>query len=76
MQDGVIYYMPLYTNEKAQSEKEFINSCMSDSVMNKEFKDGKQRLAVCYSQYKKSKKSKKSKANWENQSDENITIIY
>ena len=46
--------MPLYTNKKAQSEKEFISSCMADSVMNKEFKDGKQRLAVCYNQYKKS----------------------
>lgn len=65
--------MPLYTNKKAQSEKEFISSCMADSVMNKEFKDGKQRLAVCYNQYKK---SKKGKANWENQSDENITVIY
>ncbi len=65
--------MPLYTNKKAQSEKEFINSCMSDTVMNKEFKNNKQRLAVCYNQYKK---SKKGKAHWENQSDENITVIY
>lgn len=65
--------MPLYTNKKVKNEKEFINSCMTDSVMNKEFKDGKQRLAVCYNQYKQ---NKNSEATWENQSDENITVIY
>ena len=66
--------MPLYKNKKAQTEKEFISSCMSDTTMKKEFKSNDQRLAVCYTQYKISKK-KKGDVNWAEQSSEDYTLI-
>tara|TARA_R110001592_G_scaffold269221_2_gene535563 strand:+ start:469 stop:663 length:195 start_codon:yes stop_codon:yes gene_type:complete len=49
--------MPLPSPKKSQSEKKFVSSCMASSVMNNEYKDPKQRLAVCYSQYQKSSAS-------------------
>lgn len=60
--------LPEKTN-KDQTNDEFIASCMSSEVMKREFKNNKQRLAVCFSQLRKSKK-KKSKGsidniNWE-----------
>jgi hypothetical protein len=66
--------MPLYKNKNDQNEKEFINSCMSDSTMIKEFKNNDQRLAVCYKQFEISKKSK-NKANWKSQSNEDYILI-
>jgi hypothetical protein len=52
--------MPLPTKQKDESQKEFMSRCMGDDVMNTEFKDGKQRAAVCISQYQQHKKSKGS----------------
>jgi len=52
--------MPLPTKQKDESQKEFMSRCMGDDVMNTEFKDGKQRAAVCVSQYQQRKKSKGS----------------
>lgn len=46
--------MPLPVPKKDQKKEDFINSCMASPAMNDEFKDTKQRLAVCHSQYGKS----------------------
>lgn len=56
--------IPEKTN-KNQTDDEFIASCMSSEVMKKEFTNNKQRLAVCFSQLKKSK-NKKSKGSIDN----------
>ena len=45
--------MPLPNPTSEESKKEFLDRCMSDKVMNKEFSDPKQRYAVCNSQWKK-----------------------
>ena len=46
--------MPLPVPKKDQKKEDFINSCMASPAMNDEFKDTKQRLGVCHSQYGKS----------------------
>ena len=56
--------MPLPTKRTDEPRKEFISRCMSDDMMNTEFKDAKQRAAVCISQYQQRKKSKGS-ASWD-----------
>jgi len=56
--------MPLPTPRKGQSQDKFINSCMSSEIMKKEYPDNKQRLAVCFSQFKRKNKRAKG-ANWE-----------
>ena len=55
--------MPLPTKRKDEPRKEFISRCMGDDMMNTEFKDPKQRAAVCNSQFERRKKSKGT-ANW------------
>ena len=50
--------MPLPTPKKNQTEDEFVSSCMGNAVMMKDYTDQKQRLAVCYSQYRRAKKQK------------------
>ncbi len=49
--------MPLPTPKADEKESDFIARCMSSEVAKNDFKDGKQRLAVCYAQYKKKPKS-------------------
>ena len=49
--------IPIPTVSKGEDEKSFIGRCMGDSVMNKEYPDNKQRLAVCYSVFRKSKEN-------------------
>lgn len=56
--------MPLPTKRKKETEQEFMGRCMGDDIMNKDFKDQKQRAAVCYSQYRKRTKNK-SEASWD-----------
>jgi len=56
--------MPLPIKNKKETEQEFINRCMSDDIVKNEFKDQKQRLAVCYSQYKIRHKSK-GETSWD-----------
>jgi hypothetical protein len=56
--------MPLPSKRKDEAQKEFMVRCMGDDVMNTEFKDAKQRAAVCISQYQQRKKSKGS-ASWD-----------
>ena len=43
--------MPLPKPEKNQKRNDFVNKCMDDTAMLKEFPDDKQRAAVCYSQF-------------------------
>jgi phosphatidylethanolamine-binding protein (PEBP) family uncharacterized protein len=56
--------MPLPNAKPKEKQQEFMNRCMSDDIMNKDFKDQKQRAAVCYSQYRKRTKNK-SEASWD-----------
>lgn len=52
--------MPLPKPKKDESKEEFMDRCMGDSVMLKEYPDNDQRYAVCESQWDGSKKDKKS----------------
>ena len=56
--------MPLPNPNKNEEQNDFISRCVSDDVMKKEFKDNKQRLAVCYSLFKR-----------KNEEKEQITVI-
>lgn len=56
--------MPLPSPKKEEKEKEFISRCMTDDIMSKDYKDQKQRVAVCYSQYKRRVKNKGA-ASWD-----------
>jgi hypothetical protein len=42
--------MPLPKSSKKETEQEFVSRCMGDEMMLNDFKDQKQRAAVCYSQ--------------------------
>lgn len=52
--------MPLATPKQGEKQDAFVDRCMSNDTMKEEFPDNKQRLAVCFSQWKK-KKQKKAK---------------
>lgn len=56
--------MPLPSPKKSEKEQEFVSRCMADDMMNKDYKDQKQRAAVCYSQYKRRIKNK-GNASWD-----------
>ena len=46
--------MPLPKPKKiTKSQKEFIQRCMADPYVQKEGKDNKQKLAICYAQWQK-----------------------
>lgn len=49
--------MPLPTPSKNEKEKEFVSRCVGNPTVNEEFPDNSQRVAVCYSQWRRSKKS-------------------
>lgn len=49
--------MPLPSPKKNEKQGDFISRCAGNETMNKDFKDTKQRVAVCYSQWKKAKAS-------------------
>jgi len=49
--------MPIPKPKLNEKEEDFMNRCMNDSVMVTEYKDGKQRSAVCYTSWKDSEKS-------------------
>lgn len=53
----VINKMPIPNPKGPEGKKEFLNKCMGDDVMVKEFSDPKQRYAVCQSKYKNAKSS-------------------
>jgi hypothetical protein len=70
--------MPLPSPKSNEDKKEFVNKCMDDSVMLKEFPNDKQRAAVCYSQYDEVKKKKfksSSKITWGDQANYDIIIF-
>jgi hypothetical protein len=46
--------MPLPSPSKDQKKGDFISSCMASPAMNQEYKNPKQRLAICHSQHRKS----------------------
>lgn len=52
--------MPLPAPRKGQSRKAFLESCLSNSQVNKDFPDTKQRYAVCVSRYER----KRTKASY------------
>lgn len=45
--------MPIPNPKPTEDQQEFMQRCMADEVMNKEFSDAKQRLSVCYAQWQK-----------------------
>jgi len=49
--------MPLPSPKGKEKQNDFISRCMGDNTMGKDFKDQKQRAAVCYSQWEKAKAS-------------------
>lgn len=52
--------MPIPKPKKDEKESEFISRCMGDKVMNEDYKDQKQRAAICYTSWKnKDKKTTK-----------------
>ncbi len=56
--------MPMIKPSKKETEQEFVSRCMGDDMMNEDYKDQKQRAAVCYSQYKRRIKNK-GEASWD-----------
>ena len=48
--------MPLPTRNKDEDKSKFMDRCVSDDTMKKEFSDIKQRIAVCLTQFKKKDK--------------------
>jgi hypothetical protein len=66
--------MPLPTKQKDEPQKEFMSRCMGDEMMNAEFKDPKQRAAVCNSQFERRKKSKGT-ASWDDVRQGDILAI-
>lgn len=53
--------MPLPTPHDGEKESEFVSRCMGSEAA-KEFEDEKQRLAVCYSQFRE-RKSKQTRGS-------------
>ena len=56
--------MPLPKPRKKETEQEFVSRCMGDDMMNNDFKDQKQRAAVCYSQFRVRERMK-GEASWD-----------
>lgn len=50
--------MPLPSPKKNQKKDDFIESCMGNPTMNRDFKNNKQRFAVCQSLWEKHNKKK------------------
>jgi len=50
--------MPIPKPRKGEKEDKFISRCMGSGVMKEEYKDVKQRLAVCYSVWRNREKKK------------------
>lgn len=57
--------MPLPNPQSDEKPDEFISRCMGDPVMNREYKDNKQRYAVCQSLKERAKKRKAAKGGGE-----------
>jgi hypothetical protein len=44
--------MPILKPGKKEEQRQFMSRCLSDKVMKKEFKDIKQRIAVCMTSFR------------------------
>ncbi len=55
--------MPLPEPKDDEKKEQFIKRCMSNSVMNEDYSDSDQRLAVCNSQWKRASEGKNMNAN-------------
>jgi hypothetical protein len=64
--------MPLPKPKKGESQDEFISRCMENDVMKDEYPDNKQRLAVCFTQWKN--KDSTDPTNEERQDEKYIRI--
>jgi hypothetical protein len=51
--------MPLPSPSKKEKKSDFISRCMSDEAMKKEYPNRDQRLAVCFTTWKRSKNDSK-----------------
>jgi len=56
--------MPLPKPRKKETQQEFISRCMGDDMMTEEYKNPKQRAAICYTQFKDRIKNK-GEASWD-----------
>ena len=65
--------MPLPSPGKNENERKFIDRCMGNGVMVSEYPDGKQRFAVCNSQWKRKSKNSKSDKLLEKEKD-NVSV--
>ena len=52
--------MPIPSPNAKEEKNDFISRCMSNGVMQKEFPDSKQRVAVCHTSWRKKHKAKKA----------------
>lgn len=68
--------MPLPKPEKNEKQDEFISRCMSSEIMKKDYPDNKQRVAVCFSQYKRRKEvAKGCEPKWEDCEDDKAVTL-
>lgn len=51
----IVKIMPIPKKAKNEKDSDFMKRCIEDKVMRKEFKNIKQRIAVCLSQKTKNK---------------------
>jgi hypothetical protein len=56
---------PRLAGDNKESEKEFVSRCAGSEIMNKDYPDNKQRVAVCYSLYRQAVKKKRAKGSAE-----------
>ena len=52
--------MPLPIPNNKEKKSDFVSRCISEVAKNPKFKDNKQRIAICYTQFDEAKKSKAS----------------
>lgn len=63
--------MPLPKPTNKENQQEFISRCMGDDMMSDEYRDQKQRAAICYTQFKQRVKNK-GEASWDDVRKRNI----
>lgn len=64
--------MPLPKVRPNEKQKDFISRCAGDKLMNKEYPDAKQRVAICYEIYRRALKKKRAKGSEEEPTWEEI----
>jgi hypothetical protein len=68
--------MPLPKPHNKEEKDKFISRCMSDEGMKSEFKNDKQRVAICLSIFKREEKAKESegKIQWDDIKSDEFTL--